>query len=97
MPVFKIKKDGVWQEVAGVSGHSHSVSEIVDFPSMDGLATEDYVDSKLKNIVDATLSVSTQAADAKAVGDALSELQVYVDNTAEQKSQVQIVIWEADD
>jgi hypothetical protein len=48
MPVFKIKnKDGSWQEVAGVSGHSHSVSQIVDFPDMNGLATEEYVDSGL--------------------------------------------------
>ena len=48
MPVFKIKnKDGSWQEVAGVSGHSHSVSQIVDFPDMSGFATEEYVDSKI--------------------------------------------------
>lgn len=32
MPVFKIKKDGVWQEVAGVSGHTHNVNQIVDLP-----------------------------------------------------------------
>ena len=48
MPVFKIKnKDGSWQEVAGVSGHSHSVSQIVDFPDMSGFTTEEYVDGKI--------------------------------------------------
>ena len=51
MPVFKIKnKDGSWQEVAGVSGHSHSVSQIVDFPDMSGFATEEYVDSHLQDL-----------------------------------------------
>lgn len=52
-------------------------------------ASKDYVDEKIdvnKTIIDPTLSVFGQAADAKAVSDALT-----------QKSQVQIVIWEADD
>lgn len=33
MPVLKVFKDGVWEEVAGVSGHANSVNDIVDFPS----------------------------------------------------------------
>lgn len=33
MPVLKVKKDGVWEYIGGVSGHTHEISEIVDFPS----------------------------------------------------------------
>lgn len=32
MPVLKIMNNGVWEDVAGVSGHTHSMSEIYDFP-----------------------------------------------------------------
>lgn len=33
MPVLKIKKNGVWEEVAGFSEHAHEISDITDFPS----------------------------------------------------------------
>lgn len=33
MPVVKIKKDGVWEDVAGISGHTHTKDEIISFPS----------------------------------------------------------------
>ena len=34
MPVLKAKdSNGVWYEVAGVSGHKHTMSEVTDFPS----------------------------------------------------------------
>ena len=32
MPVLKVKKDGVWEEIAGVSNHTHDTSDITDFP-----------------------------------------------------------------
>ena len=50
MPVFKIKKDGAWQEVGGVSGHTHNTSQIIDFPSLSKFATTDYVDTKVGKI-----------------------------------------------
>ena len=43
--------------------------------------------------VDTTLTESGQAADAKAVGDKLTEF----DNAVAQKAQVQIITWGADD
>lgn len=43
--------------------------------------------------VDTTLTQDGIPADAKVVGDALTE----VDNAVAQKSQVQIITWEADD
>lgn len=33
MPVLKVKKNGVWEIVAGINGHSHTMSDITDFPS----------------------------------------------------------------
>ena len=33
MPVLKVKKNGVWEHIGGISGHTHETSEIVDFPS----------------------------------------------------------------
>ena len=33
MPVLKVKKNGVWQEIAGVSGHTHTIDDITNFPS----------------------------------------------------------------
>jgi hypothetical protein len=32
MSVLKIKKNGVWESVSGVSGHTHTISDITDFP-----------------------------------------------------------------
>lgn len=33
MPVLKIKKNGVWEDVAGISGHTHELDEITNFPT----------------------------------------------------------------
>lgn len=43
MPVLKVYKDGVWEEVAGVSGHTHSVSDIVDFPSSANIVSKSFL------------------------------------------------------
>ena len=32
MPVFKIKKNGVWEEISGISEHTHTKKDITDFP-----------------------------------------------------------------
>lgn len=32
MSVLKIKKNGVWENVSGTSGHTHTISDITDFP-----------------------------------------------------------------
>lgn len=33
MPVLKVKNNGIWEDVAGASGHTHKTSDITDFPS----------------------------------------------------------------
>lgn len=62
MPILKVKKNGLWEEIAGTSGHTHTTSDIVNFPAMDkyalkseipsveGLATETYVDEAVAGI-----------------------------------------------
>lgn len=74
MPVLKIKNNGVWEDVAGASGHTHEIDDIVNFPSslpadggdadtLDGKHAEDFASSEefgsLKNLVGNT-SVSEQ-------------------------------------
>jgi hypothetical protein len=93
MPVFKIKnKDGSWQEVAGVSGHSHSVSQIVDFPDMGEFATEEYVDGKISTekserkaeiaVERARINTFTALAEGSTTGDAeLQDIRVGYDGT----------------
>lgn len=69
----------------------HNVTELPfsvvqsDWKQTDKTAL-DFIKNKPETLVDTTLTVSGKAADAKAVGDALA-----------QKSQVQIITWEADD
>lgn len=54
MPVVKVKKDGVWEDVAGISGHTHTKDEIISFPSslpanggnadtLDGMHASDFI------------------------------------------------------
>lgn len=31
MPVLKIKQNGVWQDVSGISEHTHQMKDITDF------------------------------------------------------------------
>ena len=48
MPVLKVYKNGVWEDVAGASGHTHTKNDITDFPSSlpaDG-GNADTVDGK---------------------------------------------------
>lgn len=74
MPVLKVYKNGVWEEVAGMSEHTHSKDDITNFPTSlpaDG-GNADTLDGK--------------HADEFALSSAVS-----------QKSQVQIITWEADD
>ena len=33
MPVLRVYKNGVWEDVAGPSGHTHEISDITNFPS----------------------------------------------------------------
>lgn len=77
MPVLKIKdKDGNWQEVAGVSGHTHSVSQIVDFPVIEDFATEEYVDSAISSIP--TPDVSGQIGIHNIAADAHNDIRVLI-------------------
>lgn len=67
MPVLKVYKDGVWEEVSGVSGHSHSIDDIVDFPN--DLATATDVANLQTEVTDlqtkvGDTSVSEQIADS---------------------------------
>lgn len=53
MPVLKVKKNGVWQDTFGISSHTHTVDDIVDFPNnfpssgdadtLDGKHAEEFV------------------------------------------------------
>jgi len=76
MPIVKINKNGVWEEVAGISGHTHIKDEIVGFPTslpanggdadtLDGIHASDFVFvddfTDLKNLV-GNIKVSTQIA-----------------------------------
>ena len=70
----------------------------------DTYASKDYVNNMIDEIpIDTTLAQSGQAADAKAVGDKFASLvgdtsvAIQIDNAVAQKSQVQIITWEADD
>ena len=48
MSVLKVKKDSVWEEVGGISGHTHTTTDITNFPSSlpaDG-GNADTVDGK---------------------------------------------------
>lgn len=84
-------KQSDWQQE-----DENSLDYIKNKPDFDGLKSDldilkimvgdTSVAEQVANIVDNTLAVSGKAADAKVVGDALT-----------QKSQVQIITWEADD
>ena len=47
MSVLKVKKDGVWENVSGTSGHTHTIDDITNFPEIkpDG-GNADTVDGK---------------------------------------------------
>lgn len=78
MPVLKVKKNGVWDSVGGVSGHTHEVSEITDFPSslpanggnadtLDGKHADEFALASDFESLDAKIgdkSVSEQITDA---------------------------------
>ena len=86
-PVLKIKNNGAWEEVAGVSGHTHTTSDITDFPTslpadggnadtLDGKHADEFVlvsdFNQLDISTDDTLTKSGKAADAAVVGSALA-------------------------
>jgi hypothetical protein len=81
MPVLKVKNNEKWECVGGTSTHQHNKSDIVDlqtslsqFTNDAGFVTSEYVSEQIelnKVVVDDTLTVSGQAADAAAVGEAL--------------------------
>lgn len=77
-----------------------NICESNQLPDVD----DDFISSYIK--LDSTLTKSGQAADAKVVGDEVNAIKSLVGNTpvskqiqdaVEQKTQVQFVIWEADD
>lgn len=79
MPVLKVKKNGLWEWVDGVSGHTHTKSDITDFPTKlpaNG-GNADTVDGK-------------HASDFAAASD-LKDLQDKVGDTAVSK-QISIAI-----
>lgn len=74
MPVLKVKQNGVWEDVAGVSGHTHKTSDITDFPS----------------------SLPANGGNADTLDGKHADEFAAASDVA-QKSQVQIITWEADD
>lgn len=85
MSVLKIMNNGVWEDVAGVSGHTHKMSEISDFPA-DLL---DAVNDLQTNIGDAPVADQIAAAVVdKADADHTHSEYASVDHTHSQYSDV---------
>ena len=80
MSVLKVKKDSVWEEVGGISDHTHTTTDITNFPSSlpaDG-GNADTVDGK-------HASDFAAAADVAAVGNRLAALSEEIVTTSESK------------
>lgn len=94
MPVLKTYKNGAWVEVDGVSGHTHTKEEITNFPSSlpaNG-GNADTLDGKHAN----EFALASDVADLQnKVGNTSVSEQIMA--AVSQKSQVQIITWEADD
>jgi hypothetical protein len=68
MPVLKRKTNGVWVDVAGASGHTHNINDIINFPSSlpaNG-GNADTLDGKHAN--EFALTSDVEALDTK-IGD----------------------------
>ena len=87
MSVLKVKKNGVWEDVVAPEGHTHTVSDITDFPAgMDGTdqvardaaaAAQETADSKVSKTGDTmTGALTVQQLNTK--GGTVSRLQ-YMD------------------
>ena len=65
MSVLKVKKDSVWEEVGGISGHTHTTTDITNFPSSlpaDG-GNADTVDGKHASDFAAATDMTTAQSD----------------------------------
>lgn len=76
MPILKVKHNGVWEEVAGTSWHTHTMNDITNFPSnlpADVLELQGLVGDK------SVLEQITEAVANKADSDHIHEniLQLY--------------------
>ena len=87
MPVLKIKHNGVWQEVAGISKHIHTIDDITDFPTSlpaDG-GDADTLDGKHAD--EFALIADIEELDAKigktSVEDQIAEVIIYTDKQIE--------------
>ena len=74
MPVLKAKYNGEWADVVEISSHSHTIDEIVDFPSSlpnqnalivngieyDGSTSVD-ITEQINLLIDARISAITSA------------------------------------
>lgn len=82
MSVLKVKKDSVWEEVGGISGHTHTTTDITNFPSSlpaDG-GNADTVDGKHASDFAAATDMTTAQSDISdlqtKVGDATVSAQI---------------------
>ena len=82
MSVLKVKKDSVWEEVGGISGHTHTTTDITNFPSSlpaDG-GNADTVDGKHASDFAAATDMITAQSDISdlqtKVGDATVSAQI---------------------
>ena len=94
MPVLKVRKNGVWEDVAGASGHTHEINDITDFPSSlpaNG-GNADTLDGKHADEFASYSDVETLKTQ---VGD--TPVSEQINEAVTQKSQVQIITWEDDD
>ncbi len=82
MSVLKVKKDSVWEEVGGISDHTHTTTDITNFPSSlpaDG-GNADTVDGKHASDFAAATDMTTAQSDISdlqsKVGDATVSAQI---------------------
>lgn len=81
MPVLKVKKNGVWEEVAGGANLELDTTLTQSGKAADAKVVGDAI-ANVKVETDNTLSTAGAAADAKATGDAIANLNKLVGNTS---------------
>lgn len=82
MPVLKVKYNGVWEEVAGVSWHTHTMNDITNFPSnlpADVLELQTLVGDK--SVLDQITEVVANKADVDHIHENILQLYDTVSGT----------------
>lgn len=94
MPVLKVKLNGAWVEIDGVSGHTHDIDDITNLPTSFPANGGDADTLDGKHASDFTSSTDFESLKTLVGDETVSE---QINSAIAQKSQVQIITWEADD